>query len=298
MENETMYQYRSIDVFQKIIESKKLRLTSAYHQNDKKELKLLLDYIEEKIDILYNKDTKQTDIKRINKNIVIDYFLKTDVFISCFSKKGDKLSQWRAYGNDGRGISIGFNFNFKYHNLFYGKVCYDNESYIDNNKHSIDGIINDIYQDFSKAIIRESYYINIINTIKEASLLKHNGFIEEEESRIVFIPLGIKSMKHGTNINNIINNTYKSDINDYKNCTWTDEEHSDSYQEIGDLKFYATQDNLIPYFEFKYLEESIHEIILGPCCTIKEDELKYFLVHNGFDLDKITVSRSSIPYCS
>ena len=48
MENETMYQYRSIDVFQKIIESKKLRLTSAYHQNDKKELKLLLDYFDGK----------------------------------------------------------------------------------------------------------------------------------------------------------------------------------------------------------------------------------------------------------
>ena len=105
-------------------------------------------------------------------------------------------------------------------------------------------------------------------------------------------------MKYGTSINKIINDTYKNDINNYKNCTWADEEHSDTYQEIGDLKFYATQDNLIPYFEFKYLEESIHEIILGPCCTIKEDELKYFLVHNGFNLDKITVSRSSIPYCS
>ena len=183
-------------------------------------------------------------------------------------------------------------------NLFYEKVCYDNESYIDKNKHDINVIINDIYKNFSKPTILESYYINIINIIKEASLLKHNGFIEEEESRIVFIPLGIKSMKYGTSINKIINDTYKNDINNYKNCTWADEEHSDTYQEIGDLKFYATQDNLIPYFEFKYLEESIHEIILGPCCTIKEDELKYFLVHNGFNLDKITVSRSSIPYCS
>ena len=170
MENETMYQYRSIDVFQKIIESKKLRLTSAYHQNDKKELKLLLDYIEKKIDILYKEDTKQTNIKRINKNIVIDYFLKTDVFISCFSKKGDKLSQWRAYGNDGRGISIGFKFNLKYHNLFYEKVCYDNESYIDKNKHDINVIINDIYKNFSKPTILESYYINIINIINNIYL--------------------------------------------------------------------------------------------------------------------------------
>lgn len=30
------------------------------------------------------------------------------ILIACFSKNGDKLSQWRSYGQDGYGVAIGF----------------------------------------------------------------------------------------------------------------------------------------------------------------------------------------------
>ena len=35
-------------------------------------------------------------------------------YITCFSRNGDLLSQWRAYGDDGRGVSIGFNSKLLY----------------------------------------------------------------------------------------------------------------------------------------------------------------------------------------
>lgn len=33
------------------------------------------------------------------------------ILITCFSKQEDKLSQWRAYGQDGYGVAIGFDLN-------------------------------------------------------------------------------------------------------------------------------------------------------------------------------------------
>lgn len=40
--------------------------------------------------------------------IVRGYPHSTEGFALCLSEKGDLLSQWRAYANDGRGVSIGF----------------------------------------------------------------------------------------------------------------------------------------------------------------------------------------------
>lgn len=65
--------------------------------------------------IKFNKSIKKINLmKKIQKKIIINGILKNKEFdinryICCFSKEGDILSQWRAYANDGRGISIGFN---------------------------------------------------------------------------------------------------------------------------------------------------------------------------------------------
>lgn len=50
--------------------------------------------------------------------------------ISCFSKNGDLLSQWRAYAEDGKGFSIGFDSNYIYHGLGVNinSVVYEEET--------------------------------------------------------------------------------------------------------------------------------------------------------------------------
>jgi len=39
---------------------------------------------------------------------MLKYYVESSSYITCFSRNGDLLSQWRAYGNDGKGVSIGF----------------------------------------------------------------------------------------------------------------------------------------------------------------------------------------------
>ena len=52
-------------------------------------------------------------------------------FLTCFSQASDLLSQWRVYGNDEKGVAIGFNaelFNDFSHGSYYlTKVIYNQE---------------------------------------------------------------------------------------------------------------------------------------------------------------------------
>jgi hypothetical protein len=58
-------------------------------------------------------------------------------YITCFSRKGDLLSQWRAYGDDGRGVSIGFDSKLLYkvdsrkNDIYVEDVLYDKEKQIE-----------------------------------------------------------------------------------------------------------------------------------------------------------------------
>src|SRR5438067_10707873 len=38
----------------------------------------------------------------------LEGFRRTNICVASFCEENDLLSQWRAYGNDGRGISLGF----------------------------------------------------------------------------------------------------------------------------------------------------------------------------------------------
>ena len=52
-------------------------------------------------------------------------------YFCCFSESSDLLSQWRAYGNDGQGVAIGFNAKllskiddmYSYDFYFTRKIC-------------------------------------------------------------------------------------------------------------------------------------------------------------------------------
>lgn len=40
---------------------------------------------------------------------MLKHYAESSSYITCFSRNGDLLSQWRAYGDDGKAVSIGFN---------------------------------------------------------------------------------------------------------------------------------------------------------------------------------------------
>lgn len=109
-----IYHYCSKEVFEKIIETKEIWLSDITKMNDEGEYKSGFQIIHE---ILKSySDVDETVTTEMSPNNLNDTF---KVLVSCFSHNGDILSQWRAYADDGRGFSIGFDMEMvKQHHLF------------------------------------------------------------------------------------------------------------------------------------------------------------------------------------
>ncbi len=117
----TLWHYTKADSLVKILQSKKMYATHYEYLNDPSEGKLFieltqeiakdnLDTLPQVIDVQNAKtidDYKSLLWREINN--LVTYIYREFFYIICFSKKGDLLSQWRAYGDNCNGYSIGIN---------------------------------------------------------------------------------------------------------------------------------------------------------------------------------------------
>jgi len=112
---------------------------------------------------------------------------------------------------------------------------------------------------------------NILELGKIANFFKTPSFSEEQEWRLVYRDL-----------------TYKLIM-----------EAKEMYP-LGNVKFREKDGEITSYFDYSFydevIENPIEEIILGPQCKIKEDDLCFFLAKQGFDLKKISIKRSASSY--
>lgn len=168
-----VYQYRTLESFWAIIESDSFWATNARFSNDHEEQKLGMKKIRE----LLGDDAKAMESSG-------------DCYIICFCDEGDKLSQWRGYAPEG--VSIGFDFN----NVrpFYIKkrdedeyLCIYNSCYK----------VQYIHEDTDKTEFAHKFDLNLSSdknnheNIRHRSAdiipyVKHRGFYEEAESRLIF----------------------------------------------------------------------------------------------------------------
>lgn len=168
-----VYQYRTLESFWSIIQSDSFWATNARFSNDLEEQSLGIKKL---------KEILGTDEESVQS--------WSDCYIVCFCDEDDKLSQWRGYAPDG--VSIGFDFN----NIrpFYIKkrdkdeyVCVYNScykvQYIDENVGK-DEFSNKFDLNLSK---NDDNYENIRRLAADIiPYVKHKGFCEETESRLVF----------------------------------------------------------------------------------------------------------------
>jgi CRISPR/Cas system CMR-associated protein Cmr5 small subunit len=100
-----VYHYSSLTTLLSIIENQCLWATNIFFLNDRNEFKHGLNIIKEESESLKN-DENQYILKAIETQLGEQY--NSERYVICFSKKGDLLSQWKSYGNNGTGVSIGF----------------------------------------------------------------------------------------------------------------------------------------------------------------------------------------------
>jgi len=108
------YHYANEETFLAILKSKTIRLSDITMMNDWDEYSCGFRIIEN----IVQRDfpDKLTLLEGVNPSNLNAAF---GIIIGSFSTNGDCLSLWRGYGDDGRGMSIGFNIDeVKNHSLF------------------------------------------------------------------------------------------------------------------------------------------------------------------------------------
>lgn len=289
--NKLAFHYCSVDTFFSIITNKTLRLSDVVKSNDNLEVmwtkKVLLDMIK-KEDSLYEyfSDEIKAEIslcrfKEKMEEKANSFFerkeIKSKFFAICFSgpESEDKLSQWRGYGDDGRGIAIGFSEKILRNTqktivinksdeprIEYNEVEYRREKQEDILKEFwkeqiriANCDIKDFVVDFETWLI-ESFY----KLYWKAIFMKNPFFEEENERRIV---LEIQNCQSAPQKCELLRNKIQ----------------------IREAQVTIRNGNIIEYYDLdisKLSNDLIQKIILGPKCKIDQEDVKMLLKKCGY----------------
>lgn len=283
-----LYHYTSLDAFVSIVKSQSLYFTNVNFLNDSKEFLHGVYSIKMAVEELREKENNEI-LDKIESNT--NQLLEKEKYVACFSKEGDLLSQWKAYANNGKGVSIGFEF--------------------DNLRESFDQFLTGSHIEYDESIQLESLKEYITLGIK------------------FFSPLEEKFDWQKQNFNNLtakfivgfLNNV----IHSFKHPAFRDEreyrlqlEIDDSISEDDDIEvlFRSTEKLVVPYTIVKnsysaYVENKnkneidpifpikklpLAKIIVGPSLEFEtvKNGIDKFLISQGYK--DIEIIKSHIPY--
>jgi hypothetical protein len=193
-EETVVYHYCDANALLSILTSQKLWYTHAAYLNDTMEIRkgvqLCQELLSEKLKTLPN-DPVLMATKAFLANAE-----KWQYYVCCFSKGRDKLSQWRAYANDGNGFAVGFKTHYLSESsdgpfeCRHDSVTYDEAPL----KGGFDAIVDDLQSQLAE--LPDDTAEDAMNwcrsnaaeriggwCIDQSAFHKDAGFKEEEESR-------------------------------------------------------------------------------------------------------------------
>ena len=198
--------YTSIQTIEKIITSEEIWLSNPLFMNDMEELQFGLItgmqlFQQSKIIEEMCGKQKADEAKQILTNCVMNYD-KThalNVYVFCLSEhhpddNDGKLSMWRAYGNSGNGAAIVLNTQSLYKSedfpLIFAKVEYASTEI---RKEKLEKLIENWCRIVTENHIPEDKFWLAPTFLFEVFKLyaltsKHNGFKEEQEWRVIYMP--------------------------------------------------------------------------------------------------------------
>lgn len=311
-----IYHYCALDAFVQIIKHKDIRLCDLDKTND---------YLEKKwgLSLVQNALVRELYKRNINMNSNKDYWyseqafnhieeikaeisklLNHQILVACFSTGGDNLNQWRAYGQDGEGIAIGFDYKKMKslikgnHNVMMDKVIYNKkqqeqiivQKMFEPAMHVMKGNFNNSaevgYANFNDYFVKkfDRFCCSLDSSIENVfTLLKNPAFESEKEVRIVY-NTGIYDGMTRQELIDCANRMY---------CFGPNNELV-----LGKIQFQAKDKKFIPYadlsFENCIKDGIIKDIIIGPKARVSQSDIYQMLCVYGYDEDiKIKVSNAS-----
>lgn len=268
---EIVYHYCSMESFVKIIESKEIWLTPSTHINDVVECRWLYSLAHEFAQKHFADSPE--DASAANALLHSAALNSRRNYMTCFSRNGDLLSQWRSYADACKGVAIGFrstSFGVPVitqpheHGPRQEQFCLCKMLYVD-----YEDVLPLLDEMFKQAKDNEPELQGILLASLGARF-KNKSFLEEDEWRLVVEPflLGTPKANH-----------------------WTS-----GIIDIDSFKTRVTGRGLSKYIAYPILGEGqaeIAEVVLGPQNLTWEDDLSFFLFKNGLPCAKILRSEST-----
>jgi hypothetical protein len=189
-----LYHYTGAAGLIGIIENRKLWATDHRHLNDRKEHQIGTRLLQDEL--------KVSRLEKKDRSAFEDLVASTQkgYFVLSFSEQGDQLSQWRAYSAGGAGYALGFKQNnalfssATQHSFNLIRCEYDPTKQQELCRYLVDSFIEgmvthqSLHQENDMASrlkgFRELYHWNLALALA-MSALKHQGFEEEKEWRLV-----------------------------------------------------------------------------------------------------------------
>jgi len=266
-----VYHYCSPHTFLHIIEKKKIWLSSSNNMNDSAEG----EWFSSAYHDFLKENEERFGIDFCDKAMHKFSINNEPKYITCFSKVGDSLSQWRAYAQNGEGVVLGFDdtkLGAKGEYAYPSRVPASSLAMIDVEyltRENIFHILNDVFSKCQEETDEnERSFLFAAISLGRYLSVKNPAFHEEKEKRLIFSPI----------------------INDDKGVREFSVSNS-----IGELKHRISNGYLTSHFEYEInTKEALKEIILGPKNKFSEYDVKKFLGFSG--LENITVKKSAATY--
>ncbi len=286
-----LYHYTSASGLKGIFEGGQLWFTDVLHANDPSEFEYGNNIA---IDLLQNEAVRSSgDLKEFLEFIskMLGGALKNavGVYVSSFSAVEDDLSQWRAYGDDGRGYAIAFA-----PSIFSADQCVNLKALNPNERTSIACVK---YDDKEKKVGQAHHAPTIQKVIEVVKKVSDDGLLKDELQRQYFFKrLGVEfAIAHIFNSATLKHRAYCGEIETRLVI------YNSSPTELRPyLKSRLRGSALVPYVPSPFpvkVPGNVLEIIVGPAAPERSEEAVKSLL-NMVDLAKLNVRRSTIPYRS
>lgn len=279
------YYYCSLNTFLNILKNKQIYLSDPLKMNDYFEIKWYLERLnsdkiningfESLFDILKSRSNIDFTFQELVESLNING--QNSIYISCFSKQPDILSQWRAYAEDGRGVAIGFELddlkiadNFMVENVIYvNNVDYDDT---ETDVECVADTMNIVLTENNITTKEQQIEAFLNELIPVLAKYKNPAFAEEQEIRLIYCD----DMK----LEKIINSYGAFEDG------WYSKELEHDFRVVGD-------NNITEFVKLSFDVSSVKQIYIGPKCLLSENDVKN-IVKRLLNTDiKVKKSKSS-----
>jgi|ERR1035437_672862 hypothetical protein len=211
-EPEVLYHYTSPAGFLGIIDSKTIWATGAEHLNDSQEVLHAIKIAQGLLPEFESEHPAVPVVRDLLENRLEEGLRR--IYVASWAEDGDQLSQWRGYGGGGAAYSLGFSRQALHEEAHaaewrrLGRCVYDGDEQEKYLHTSLSNLISQAVKleyaepwrsqyDPANPESAESFAWQLYSSLlQSAALMKHSGFSEEKEWRLVTSLFAAQPVKH------------------------------------------------------------------------------------------------------